>query len=105
MSFHAFHGVEEQEQIIGGNYLVDVTYSVETNATETDNMDDTISYAEVYDFVKEEMQQPSKLIEHVAARILKTLKTHFPQMADIKVKVSKLNPPVDGEVEMVRCTI
>ena len=96
MPFRAFHGVDPQERTVGGRYLVDVTYSADTGATETDNIDDTINYAEVYNVVKREMMHSSHLIEHLAARILKSLKNAFPAMQDISVKVSKLHPPVDG---------
>lgn len=97
MTFHAFHGVMEEERIIGGTFLADISYKIETNAVETDNLDDTISYAEVYDSVKDEMMKPSKLIEHVAGRILSALKNQFPQMNELTVKISKLNPPINGE--------
>ena len=97
MKFHAFHGVMEDERIIGGTFLVDISYIIETNAVETDNIKDTISYAEVYNIVKAEMQKPSNLIEHVAGRIMKAVKSKFPQMNNTSVKISKLNPPVNGE--------
>ena len=97
MRFHAFHGVMEEERIIGGTFLVDISYDLVTDAVETDNIEDTISYAEVFDIVKAEMQKPSNLIEHVAGRIMKTVKSKFPQMDSTTVKISKLNPPVNGE--------
>jgi len=97
MKFHAFHGVMEEERIIGGTFLVDISYDLVTNAVETDNIEDTISYAEVFDIVKAEMQKPSNLIEHVAGRIMKVVKSKFPQMDNTTVKISKLNPPVNGE--------
>ena len=97
MKFHAFHGVMEEERIIGGTFLADISYDLETDAVETDNIEDTISYAEVFDIVKAEMQKPSNLIEHVAGRIMKVVKSKFPQMDNTTVKISKLNPPVNGE--------
>ena len=97
MKFHAFHGVMENERIIGGTFLVDISYIIETKAVETDNIEDTISYAEVFDIVKTEMQKPSKLIEHVAGRIMKEVKRKFPKIDHLTVKISKLNPPVNGE--------
>lgn len=105
MRFHAFHGVMEQERIIGGDYLADLSYSVETTACETNNVADTVSYAEVYDIVKCEMSKPSNLIENVAYRIRTAIIKRFPQMQDLIVKISKLNPPVNGEVGMATVTI
>jgi dihydroneopterin aldolase len=98
MTFHAFHGVAEQERIIGGTFLADVSYVAETKAVETDLLEDTVSYSDVFDIVKAEMNKPSKLIEHVAGRIMSALKSNFPQIKNVTVRISKLNPPVHGEV-------
>ena len=97
MKFHAFHGVMEDERIIGGTFLVDISYIIETKSVETDNIDDTISYADVFDIIKTEMQKPSMLIEHVAGRIMNEVKRKFQQINNLTVKISKLNPPVNGE--------
>lgn len=105
MTFHAFHGVMDEERIIGGTFLADVVYKIETNAVETDNLDDTISYAEIYDLTKKEMAKPSKLIEHVAGRILKAIKNQYPQMKELTVKISKLNPPVNGEARKATVSV
>jgi dihydroneopterin aldolase len=99
MKFHAYHGVMEQERIIGGTYLVDISYIIDTKAVETDDIADTVNYAEVFDIVKQEMSKPSKLIEHVAGRILESVKKNFAEMLGITVKVSKLYPPINGEAE------
>jgi len=105
MKFHAFHGVMEEERIIGGTFLADISYKIDTNAVESDNIKDTINYASVYDIVKEEMDNPSQLIEHVTGRIMRALKTKFPQMHETTVKISKLNPPVNGEAGKASVTI
>ncbi len=98
MKFHAFHGVPEEERITGNTFTADITYAIETQATETDKMKDTVSYAEIYGLVKEEMAKPSRLIEHVAGRIIKAVRNRFPQIEETTLKISKLNPPVGGEV-------
>ena len=98
MKFHAYHGVKPEERIIGGTYLADISYTIDTGAVETDRLEDTVDYAVLFDLVKEEMKQPSQLIEHVTGRILKAIKTRFPQIQELKVKVTKLNPPVNGEM-------
>ncbi|HCC51097.1 MAG TPA: dihydroneopterin aldolase [Porphyromonadaceae bacterium] len=105
MKFHAFHGVTDEEHIIGGSFLADISYITDTKATETDNITDTISYADIYDLVKDEMMKPSQLIEHVAGRIMKVIKHRFPQIQELTVKISKLNPPVNGEAEKATVTI
>lgn len=105
MKFHAFHGVEDEERIIGGTFLADISYTIDTSAVETDRLEDTVSYADIYDLTKEEMMKPSKLIEHVAGRILKAMKNKFPPLREITVTISKLNPPVNGEAGKATVTI
>jgi dihydroneopterin aldolase len=105
MRFHAFHGVTEEERLIGGTFLADISYTTDTDAVETDRIEDTVNYAEIYDLIKEEMMKPSKLIEHVAGRIMKAVKNKFPQIPEITVRISKLNPPVNGEAGKATVTI
>lgn len=63
---HALHGVLPQEQLTGNDYIVNIRIGYDIKkAFETDDVADTLNYAEVYNIVKEEMGVPSKLIEHV----------------------------------------
>jgi len=98
MKFHAFHGVMAEERATGGTFLVDVSYTFDTNAVETDRLEDTVDYSDLYDLVKEEMLKQSFTIEHVAGRTLKAIISRFPQIQELVVKIAKLNPPVNGEM-------
>lgn len=100
MKFFAYHGVLPQEKIVGNHFVVNVKFTADVSKSfETDNVDDTVNYAAVYDLVKAEMSVPSDLIEHVAGRIFSKIKESFPQIITLEVRLSKLNPPVSGEVE------
>jgi len=102
MEFHAFHGCLEFEQQLGNTFLVSLSMEINTDqAGKTDNLDDTLNYQLVYDVVKEQMEIPSKLIEHVGQRILDSVFEKFPQITELNVKLSKLNPPLGGKVERV----
>lgn len=99
MRFYAYHGVGTQETKVGNQFVVnlDLTAPLE-QAIRTDELCYTINYAEAFEVVKKEMSIPSKLLEHVAGRILSQLHTHFPQLTAITLKVEKLNPPFGGDV-------
>lgn len=100
MRFYAYHGVFPQETVLGNEFEVSLTMDADiTKACQTDNVEDTINYADVYDLVNEEMKIPSKLIEHVAHRIFEKVKNRYPQITFLKIRLAKLNPPVNGEVE------
>ena len=100
LRMHAFHGVLEQEKTVGNDYTVSVTleYPLE-NACRTDNLDDTINYATVAETVVEEMQKPSKLVEHVAGRIIRRLKDLFPATTMVRVNVRKVAPPMPYDMD------
>lgn len=92
---HAYHGVLQQERVIGNDYLVSVSVTCSLgNAVKSDSVDDTINYAAVYELVKEEMAVPSNLVEHVAGRIAQRVLDRFSLADDVTVEVVKVNPPM-----------
>ena len=102
IKLYAYHGCLPEEAVIGGNYIVDVSIEADLRKpSKTDKLNETIDYVTVYEIVKKEMSVRSKLIEHVAQRILDKLKKKFPKTELIEVKVTKLNPPIEGDVEKV----
>ena len=110
IQLHAYHGVMPQEQLTGNDYLVSVSaqYPIDKAIT-TDDVQHTLNYAMVYDIVKEEMDISSKLVEHVAGRIAQHLMKQFADISAVKVRITKLNPPMGAqcagagvEVEMTR---
>lgn len=103
---YAYHGCLKEEGKIGTNYIVDVTMETDfTEAAQTDDLSKTIDYVIVYDIVKAEMAIRSKLIEHAGQRILNTLKKELKGLKRVEVKVTKLNPPMNGNVERVSIII
>lgn len=106
MTFHAFHGCMEEEQVIGNTYIVDLYLeAVTAKAEQSDDLADTTDYAEAYNIVKKEMETSSKLLEHVGRRILDAIKEKFPEIESAEIKVAKINPPVSGQAESVSVTI
>ena len=96
--FHARHGVMAQEQAVGADFTVSLRLGYDiTKAMLTDDVDDTLNYAEVYEVVKHEMAQPSKLLEHVAGRIVSTLCARFPAITTIDLQLTKVNPPMGAD--------
>lgn len=95
--FHAFHGVKEQEKRVGGEFSVDVCVSLPLPSTGiSDNLADTVSYADIYELVKQEMSKTANLVEHVADRICRALGDSFPQLTSAEVTITKMAPPIAG---------
>jgi len=102
LQFYSHHGYYKEEQVLGGKYVVDIYMQLDlTEASATDQLNKTINYEQIYQITKHEMEAHSKLIEHVCKRILDAIKKQFPQINSIKVRVSKHNPPLKGNVERV----
>lgn len=99
---YAYHGCLPEETKIGSDYRVDLSVkaNLDTSAL-SDELKDTVDYVHLNAIVKEEMAQPSKLLEHVAKRILDRIFSELSLVKVIKVKVAKLNPPLGGDVEDV----
>jgi len=98
--FHAYHGVLEQEQTVGNDYLVNLTVTYDfSTAMETDELSGTISYADLFELVKEEMAVPSKLLEHVAGRIGKRIFIEYPSIEKIQLAINKVNPPMGADCD------
>lgn len=96
--FHAFHGVLPQEGIVGNDYLVNLVLDYDfSSAMQTDELQGTLNYAEVYQTVREEMAVPSKLLEHVAGRIAHRLFSDFPEIQKLQLSITKVNPPMGAD--------
>lgn len=96
--FHAVHGVLPQEGIVGNDYLVNLVLDYDfSSAMQTDKLQGTLNYAEVYQKVREEMAVPSKLLEHVAGRIAHRLFSDFPEIQKLQLSITKVNPPMGAD--------
>ena len=106
MEFKAYHGCLEQEKVRGNSFTVDFRGEMDLyDAAESDNLNDTVNYGEIYEIVAEEMSIPSELLENVAGRIVKAIESRFPQFVSFSIRVSKKRPPVDGVAQWSRITL
>jgi len=117
IKLYAYHGCMDEEAKLGGNYIVDVIIESDFNiAAATDDLGKTIDYVKVVEIVKREMAIRSKLIETVGQRIINSLRNELAIIVEykngeqfilkkIKVKVTKLNPPINGVVSSVSIEI
>ncbi len=102
MEFFAYHGCFREEQIIGNQFIVNLEIETNTHKAESsDKLTDTLNYQEAYNLVKEQMQQKSHLLEHVARRTLDILLEKFPEISHLKIKISKMHPPMGGKLKCV----
>lgn len=100
LRFYAYHGVGAQETQVGNGFVLDLRLRMDwTRAIRSDDVNDTLSYAEVYEAVKDEMARPSRLLEHVAGRIARRLFQDFSSLEEIELRLVKRNPPMGADIE------
>ncbi|MBB4806356.1 dihydroneopterin aldolase [Chryseobacterium defluvii] len=100
VKIYAYHGVLPEENVIGTYYLVNVELHTDLwKASESDDLNDTISYADINEILHHEMKIISKLLEHVAGRIISRIHEKFPRIDYIKIRITKTSPPMQGEMK------
>lgn len=98
----AYHGCLKEETKIGSDYRVDLQVKADLQpSAKTDKLSDTVDYVFLNRIIKEEMEIPSHLLETVARRILNRIFNEDSLVKKATVWVSKLNPPIGGDVESV----
>ena len=98
----SFHGCLEEERKIGSDYRIDLEIKTDLRKSSlSDELKDTVDYVLLNKIVVEEMAVRSKLLEHVAHRIITRIFKEVASISRIIVGVSKINPPIGGDVEAV----
>ena len=99
---YSFHGCLKEEGVIGSDYLVNLwAKGALGKAALTDRLEHAIDYVLLNKIVVEEMAIPAKLLETVAERILNRVLKEDKRIQKVKISVSKICPPINGDVESV----
>jgi dihydroneopterin aldolase len=102
----SYHGCLVEESKIGSDYTVDLQIKADLKQSmQSDELADTVDYVHLNKIVMEEMAIRSKLLEHVAKRIVDRVFKEIPMVMHVIVGVSKINPPIGGDVEAVTIEI
>ena len=100
LRFFAYHGVMAQENKVGHYFVVSINIKCDfTKAIISDKVKDTINYGKVFDLVKKEMEKPSKLMEHLAGRIINAIFRNFDLAEQVNLKIIKENPPINADCD------
>lgn len=88
--------------LIGSDYRVDLEISADlSQPAVSDQLSETVDYVQLNNIIKEEMKVRSNLLEHVAKRIIDRIFEEIQEVTQVEVEVSKINPPIGGDVETV----
>ena len=97
--FYSYHGVFEEERKNGNEFHVWLKVTLPyKDGIESDDLNATVSYADLYKIVAWEMQQPRNLLERVASGIVKRIRERYPKITGGSVKIEKRRPPIPGMI-------
>jgi dihydroneopterin aldolase len=102
LRFKAYHGVFDHEKQNGGEFRLDLAFSYNAEkAALSDNLEHAIDYGAVCDYAMTVMQRRHDLLETVLMELKRELKNNFPEIYNLELRLSKLNPPVNHKLEAV----
>jgi len=106
LEFFAYHGFYKEEQKIGNKYGVDISIRTDLFSAATDDeLRKTINYEQLYKIIREEMEIPAKLLEHLAFRIGERVLKNYNSVKEVTITVKKFNPPIGGVCSYAAVTL
>ena len=106
LKIYSFHGCMKEEEIIGSDYVVNARAVCRLEReTFNDDITQTVNYVDIARIIKREMAVRSKLLESVVRRILSSCLEEIIVLEEITVSVSKINPPINADVESVTVSL
>ncbi len=94
--FHGHIGVFPQERLVGNDFKVNLSVKYKASCFKTEDLDTSISYAEIYEIVKARIGQESLLLETVAKEITEEISARWEIVEEISTEIVKLYPPITG---------
>lgn len=105
--FYAYHGVHPEEARLGQRFEVDLVVTTDLRrAAATDSLEDTVSYAELYEVVRQRATgQRFNLLEALGGAIAGDVLSGFPTVATASVTIRKPAVPIPGPLDCVAVTV
>lgn len=96
LHFNSFHGIHEEEKILGNEYVVDASVEFHEERAVITSIHDTINYVDIYNIIKERMSISTPLLETIVMDIGNKIHNEFPQVRSINISLKKMHPPIEG---------
>ncbi|MEO9071021.1 MAG: dihydroneopterin aldolase [Ginsengibacter sp.] len=94
--FIAFHGIHEEERILGNEYIVDASIEFDEKKDLIIHINDTINYAVIYGIIQKKMSIPTPLLETLVMDMGNEIQNQFPFSKSISISIKKMHPPIEG---------
>jgi dihydroneopterin aldolase len=96
LKFYSFHGVHEEERILGNEYEVNADVQFHEENAEINSLLQTINYADIFEIIKKRMHIPAALLETVAMNIGNSIYEKYEYVRSIRISLKKIHPPIEG---------
>jgi 7,8-dihydroneopterin aldolase/epimerase/oxygenase len=93
LKFFSFHGLLEEERILGGEFEVDVAVTCKDDKRITE-IQQAVDYVKVYAVIKQQMEIPTALLETVAQDLAEKIYTGDNRITSISISIKKIHPPI-----------
>jgi dihydroneopterin aldolase len=94
--FNAFHGIHEEEKILGNQYVVDASVEFYENDEVIEHINETVNYSIIYNIIKNRMATPTPLLETIVMEAGNEIHKEFPDVKFISISIQKMHPPIEG---------
>ena len=95
LKFQAFHGLHEEEKIVGGTFEVNADIKMKESGS-IKEITQTLDYSKVYEVIKEIMLHPEALLETLVQKLIDSISKLDSRIIEITLTVTKCNPPIAG---------
>ncbi|MBA2248942.1 MAG: dihydroneopterin aldolase, partial [Chitinophagaceae bacterium] len=96
LTFHSFHGIYEEEKLLGNDYEINADIEFHEEHDEITSMRETINYVNLYNIIEQQMNISTPLLETVVMNIGKTIKEKHDTIRSVKIQLTKMHPPIPG---------
>lgn len=96
LRFNSFHGIHEEEKMLGNDYIIDASVEFHEDESVITSIQNTINYVDMYNIIKERMSAATPLLETVVMEIGNEIHNEFPQVRTINISIKKMQPPIEG---------
>ncbi len=90
-----FHGLHDGEEIVGGEFKINLTVAYLPEDTIINKIEKTIDYTQLIKIVNQKMGEPVHLLETIATRIVSEIIAKFPIITEVEISIYKLHPPIE----------
>lgn len=94
LQIHAYHGLYEEEKVLGNDFIIDLTVEYKPVALPVQELEHTINYVSLYELVQQHMQVATPLLETVVSNIAIDILAQFSLSEQVNISIRKLHPPI-----------